>query len=256
MRLAFFSDIHGNLEALEAVLKDIESQNIDRSYCLGDLVGYGPQPEEVVQKIHDLKIPTIMGNYDDAIGNEKESCGCEYSPGRETEVGDESINWTITNTSDASKEFLRALPHTLEFVEEGVKFLLVHGSPIDHLLEYIRPDTSSERIHEVLERVKADVVVNGHTHLPMVRWAMGKLVFNDGSVGRPKDGNPEACYLIIDVVQQSISYEFRRIEYDVKSSIERMIEVGLPPELALVLALGRGYNMGQSKSKNTIDFKI
>ena len=256
MRIVFFSDIHGNLEALEAVLKDIQSQNIERIYCLGDLVGYGPQPQEVVQRIRDLKIPTIMGNYDDAIGYEKKSCGCAYNPGRETEVGDESLNWTITNTSAAAKEFLRSLPHTLEFEEEGVKFLLVHGSPVDHLLEYIRPDTSSERLQKVLERVKADVVVNGHTHLPMVRWAMGKLVFNDGSVGRPKDGNPKACYLIIDVVQQSISYEFRRVEYDVKSTVEKITEVGLPAELALVLVLGKGYEMGQSKSKNTIDFKI
>ncbi|HCO70039.1 MULTISPECIES: metallophosphoesterase [unclassified Mesotoga] len=256
MRLAFFSDIHGNLEALEAVLKDIESQNIERIYCLGDLVGYGPQPQEVVQRIRDLKIPTIMGNYDDAIGYEKKSCGCAYNPGRETEVGDESLNWTIDNTSAKAKEFLRSLPHTLEFEEEGVKFLLVHGSPVDHLLEYIRPDTSSERLQKVLERVKADVIVNGHTHLPMVRWAMGKLVFNDGSVGRPKDGNPEACYLIVDVIQQSVSYEFRRIEYNVKSTIEKMIEVGLPAELALVLLLGKGYKMGPSKLKNTMDFRI
>nr|WP_259459739.1 metallophosphoesterase family protein [Mesotoga sp. HF07.pep.5.2.highcov] len=171
MRIVFFSDIHGNLEALEAVLKDIESQNIERIYCLGDLVGYGPQPQEVVQRIRDLKIPTIMGNYDDAIGYEKKSCGCAYNPGRETEVGDESLNWSITNTSAAAKEFLRSLPHTLEFEEEGVKFLLVHGSPVDHLLEYIRPDTSSERLQKVLERVKADVVVNGHTHLP---WFAGR----------------------------------------------------------------------------------
>ena len=150
MRLAFFSDIHGNLEALEAVLRDIESQNIDRSYCLGDLVGYGPQPQEVVQRIRDLKIPTIMGNYDDAIGYEKESCGCAYNPGRETEVGDDSVNWTIANTSAEAKEFLRSLPHTLEFEEEGVKFLLVHGSPVDHLLEYIRPETSGERLQKFL----------------------------------------------------------------------------------------------------------
>jgi diadenosine tetraphosphatase ApaH/serine/threonine PP2A family protein phosphatase len=85
---------------------------------------------------------------------------------------------------------------------------------------------------------------------------MGKLVFNDGSVGRPKDGNPEACYLIVDVIQQSISYKYRRIEYDVKSTVEKMVEVGLPAELALALVLGKGYKMGPSKSKDTIDFKI
>ena len=171
MRLTFFSDIRGNLEALEAVLRDIESQNIDRRYCLGDLVGDGPQPEEVAKRIRDLKIPTIMGNYD-SIGYEKESCGCEYYPGRETEVGDESVTWTNANTSGTAKEYLRALPHTLEFEEEGVKFLLVHGSPVDHLLEYISPDTPGERLQKVLKSVKADIVVNGHTHLPMVagRW--------------------------------------------------------------------------------------
>lgn len=256
MRLAFFSDIHGNLEAFNEVLKDMETRRIDRLYCLGDLVGYGPQPEEIVKRIRELGIPTVMGNYDDAVGFEKESCGCSYNPGRETEIGDESINWSIANTSDASKEYLRSLPHTLEFEEEGVKFLLVHGSPLDHLLEYIKPTTPAERLEKVLGKVHADVVINGHTHLPMVRWAKGKLVFNDGSVGRPKDGDPRACYLIVDVLSGSLAHEFVRVGYDVKTTIEKMAQVGLPPELGVVLALGRSYEMGAPKSTGEMEFKI
>lgn len=256
MRLAFFSDIHGNLEALQAVLEDMEKRGIDRCYCLGDLVGYGPQPEEVVGKIRELGIPTIMGNYDDAIGFEKESCGCAYNPGRETRVGDESIKWSIANTSDTSKEYLRRLPHTIEFEEEGVSFLLVHGSPLEHLLEYVKPTTPPERLERLLEKTGSDVVVNGHTHLPMVRWIKGKLVFNDGSVGRPKDGDWRACYLLVDVNRGSLSYEFLRVEYDRKATIEKIAKAGLPAELSVVLALGEGYDMGSTGESNSMEFTL
>lgn len=246
MLLAFISDIHGNLEALEAVMNDIKERNVDKIYCLGDLVGYGPNPEEVVRKL--IQIPTIAGNYDDGVGYSKSSCGCQYNPGRETEVGDVSLNWTIENTSEEVKAHLRSLKHRMEFELEGVKFLLVHGSPLNELLEYVSPQTNQERLLKITENVRAHVIINGHTHLPMAKFVNGKLILNAGSVGRPKDRDPRSCYLLLNVEKGVVSYEFIRVPYDVKTTCEKMALYGLPAELAVVLALGSSYNMGKVDS--------
>ncbi|AIY86498.1 MULTISPECIES: metallophosphoesterase [unclassified Thermotoga] len=252
MRLAFFGDVHGNLEALKAVLEDMENKGVDEAFCLGDLVGYGPDPEAVVQTIMEKNIKTIMGNYDDAVGYSKESCGCSYAPGRETEVGDISLKWSIENTSEKTREFLRNLPKKLSFEVEGVRFLLVHGSPLNELLEYVKPNTPPDRLKKIVESVEEDVVVNGHTHLPMVKWVMGKLVLNPGSAGRPKDGDPRASYMIVDVENGTISFEIVRVKYDVKTTVEKIARNGLPVELATVLALGQTFDMGPGKVTFTL----
>lgn len=258
MKIAFISDIHSNLEALNAVLNDIKKRNIEKIYCLGDLVGYGPNPNEVVEIIRKMNIESVMGNYDDAIGYEKESCGCAYNPGRETEVGDESINWTIKTTSKENKEFLKSLPMKKEFEIEGVKILLVHGSPLNHLLEYVKPNITPERLKELTDSVNADIIINGHTHLMMAKHLHGKTVLNPGSVGRTKDGEPLATYLILNVENGIFNYEFIKVKYDVKTTVEKIINVGLPVELATVLALGGTFNMGKAKKskKNDIGFKL
>lgn len=252
MRLAFFGDVHGNLEALNAVLEDIQRRGVDEIFCLGDLVGYGPDPEAVVQLIREKNIKTIMGNYDDAVGHSKESCGCSYAPGRETEVGDISLSWSIEHTSKETKEYLKSLPKRMSFEVEGVKFLLVHGSPFNELLEYVKPDTPSERLKEIASKVKESVIVNGHTHLPMVKWVLGKLILNPGSVGRPKDGDPRASYMIVDVKSGAISFETIKVAYDVKTTVEKIAKKGLPIELATVLALGRTFDMGPGKVTFTL----
>ncbi|AKI97770.1 metallophosphoesterase family protein [Kosmotoga pacifica] len=256
MKLAFISDIHGNLEALEAALEDIEKRGVDQIYCLGDLVGYGPDSEMVVQRIKALNIPTVMGNYDDAVAYERESCGCAYNLGREAEVGDITLNWSIANTSQESKTFLKSLPHKLEFEAEEVKFLLVHGSPLNHLLEYIKPNTPAERLVEVTTGISANVIISGHTHLPMARWVNCKLIFNTGSVGRPKDGDPRACYLIVDVNKGSLKHEFVRVSYPVKITIEKLAKHKLPMELATVLALGTTFDMGESRKMEKRGFFV
>lgn len=268
-KIAFISDIHSNLEALSAVLEDIKKKNLDEIYCLGDLVGYGPNPNEVVEIIRQYNIPTVMGNYDDAIGYEKDSCGCAYNPGRETEVGDESINWTIKHTTKENKDFLKKLPHKLSIEVEGVKILLVHGSPANHLLEYVKPSTSADRLKILLRNVEEDIIINGHTHLMMARHLFGKTVLNPGSVGRTKDGIPGATYLILYVESGVYWYEFVRVPYDVKTTVEKIVKASLPVELATVLALGQTFDMGEGKNakstnkenqqedqKSGIEFKI
>lgn len=245
MRIAFISDVHANLLALEAVLKDIAERDVDAVYCLGDIVGYGPDPDEVVRAIS--KYPCVMGNYDDAVGHERSSCGCEYKPGRESEVGDISLNWTIENTEVETKQFLKKLPKRLNIEVEGVRILLVHASPLDELYEYVTPKTPPERFKTLANSFEEDIVVSGHTHLPMVRYCSGKLFLNCGSVGRPKDGDSRACYLLLNIDEGVVSHEFVRVKYDVKSVCEKIVKVKLPLELALVLALGESYDMGKGK---------
>jgi len=247
-KVAFISDIHSNLEALNAVLEDAKSKKVDEIYCIGDLVGYGPNPNEVIEIIRNMAITSVMGNYDDAIGYEKDSCGCAYNPGRETEVGDESISWTIKNTTKENKDFLKSLPHRLTIEIEGVKILLVHGSPINYLLEYVKPSTSSERLKTLLKNVEEDIIVNGHTHLMMARHIYGKTILNPGSVGRTKDGLPGATYIILNIDNGVYWYEFVHVKYDVKVVVEKIVKVGLPVELATVLALGQTFDMGNAKN--------
>ncbi|ABR30630.1 metallophosphatase [Thermosipho melanesiensis] len=248
-KIAFISDIHSNLEALESVLKDIEKENVDQTYCLGDLVGYGPNPNEIIELIRKKNIITVMGNYDDAVGYEKESCGCSYNPGRETEVGDESLSWTIKNTTKENKNFLKLLLKKLVIEIEDVKILLVHGSPLNYLLEYVKPETNSERLKIIAKSIDEDIVINGHTHLMMAKHLLGKTILNPGSVGRTKDGKPGATYLILEVDKDVFSYRFKFVEYNIKKTIEKIIKVGLPVELATVLALGKTLDMGKAKNK-------
>lgn len=247
-KIAFISDIHSNIEALESVLNDIRSKSIDEIYCLGDLVGYGPNPNEVIELIRNEKITTVMGNYDDAVGFEKDSCGCSYNPGRETEVGEESLSWTIKVTTKENKEFLKSLPKKLSIEIEGVKVLLVHGSPLNYLLEYVKPSTSSERLKILLKETHEDIIINGHTHLMMAKHIQGKAILNPGSVGRTKDGIPGATYMILTIDSSVFWYEFVYAKYDVKRTIEKIVEYGLPIELGTVLALGGPFDMGPSKN--------
>ena len=148
MAIAILSDIHGNLQALEAVLNDLHGRSIDATYCLGDLVGYGASPNEVVARIRAERIPTIMGNYDDGVGFDRDDCGCAYRDEDEKARGQRSLMWTRTHTTDDHKAFLRSLPAQLRLELGGRRILLVHGSP-RKMNEYLfedRPVSSFERL--------------------------------------------------------------------------------------------------------------
>src|SRR4029079_8764590 len=129
MSIAIISDIHGNLPALEAVLKDIARRRPTAVYCLGDLVGYGAFPNEVVSRIRAENIPTIMGNYDDGVGYDRDDCGCAYRDPDEKARGQESLMWTRTQTTTDNKTFLRSLNPDIRLTEGDKRILLVHGSP-------------------------------------------------------------------------------------------------------------------------------
>jgi putative phosphoesterase len=238
MKLAIFSDVHGNLPALDAVLADLEGQHADRVYCLGDLVGYASSPNEVVDRVRRARIPTIMGNYDDGVGFERDECGCAYTKESDRELGQQSLEWTKRHTTAENKAFLRTLLPEIRFETDGKRVLLVHGSPrrINEYLFEDRPLSSFERLARTSD---ADVIMFGHTHKPYIKHAADVLFVNVGSVGKPKDGDPRACYALVDLAGTPV-VTFRRVVYDVAGAAAAIRATDLPPKFARDLELAGG----------------
>jgi predicted phosphodiesterase len=205
-------------------------------YCLGDLVGYGPRPNEVISLLKTLEIPTVMGNYDDGVGYERGDCGCAYTTTQEREDGQVSIDWTTRMVTPVNKEYLRSLEKDIMVEAEGRRLLLVHGSP-RRVNEYLYEDRSEASLRRILEPLGIDALVCGHTHKPYHRVVGGVHIINDGSVGKPKDGEPRACYALINIAAE-IGVEFRRIEYPVNSVADEIKEAGLPSDFADALITG------------------
>src|SRR5688572_11683473 len=128
-RIAIFGDLHGNSAATEAVLAAIDGAAPDAVYCLGDLVGYGARPNETVELVRARGIPTVMGNYDDGVGFDRDDCGCAYKDRDEEARGQRSLFWSREVTTDDHKAYLRSLLPEVRFEAAGVRFRLVHGSP-------------------------------------------------------------------------------------------------------------------------------
>jgi putative phosphoesterase len=228
---AVITDIHGNLPALQAALARIEELGIRSVFCGGDLVGYGPHPNEVIALIAQRAIPTIYGNYDYAIARDEEDCGCAYVTQHDRELGQLSVNWTLANTNRESKESMRALPFDLHFLVGGVAVHLVHGSP-RKVNEYLFEDKPA-RLYERLAAAESDpVLVFGHTHKPWVHEYGGVLFVNCGSVGKPKDGDPRAAFAVLRATGESVSVSIERVAYPAHRVAAEVREAGLPGEFA------------------------
>jgi predicted phosphodiesterase len=258
-RIALFSDIHANVAALDAVLADISAQGVREVYCLGDLVGYGPDPMGAMDRIRALEIPTVQGNYDEGVGNRRPDCGCFYATEQARKDGAASLAFT-TRTVDAEHAvWLAALPPALRFEYRGVKVLLAHGSP-RKVNEYLLPDRSDEQLARLAAAADADLVCVGHVHVPYHRALAGEHgtvhYVSSGSVGKPKDGDPRACWaeLLIgpeDDVREAafgdpaettagdtdtfVGVRFHRVGYDVDAVARDMLRAGLPATLAASL---------------------
>jgi putative phosphoesterase len=235
-RVAVITDIHANLPALEAVLEHIEERGVDAIYCGGDLVGYGPHPNEVCALIEDRGIPTIYGNYDYAIGRDEEDCGCAYRDQHDRELGQQSIAWTLEHTDERSKAFMRGLPFDLRFELGGRRVRLVHGSP-RKVNEYLFEDKPARTFERIAAGADCDVLVFGHTHQPWVREYGGVLFVNCGSVGKPKDGDARAAFALLESEEDGVAARIERVEYDAESVGREVAAAGLPSEYAEKLVL-------------------
>lgn len=234
MKIAVISDIHSNIYALNEVLLDIEKRNIDMIVCTGDLVGYGTRPNEVIETLKREKILTIMGNYDEAIGNSKIVCGCDYPDPKDIEKAGLSMHFTGKETTIENKVFLRNLPKevTLTFNNKTIRF--VHGST-RFINEYLKEN--SKEADEVMSELVEDILVCGHTHIPYAKFYADKLLVNAGSVGKPKTNNPNANYVIIDIKNEdelskthsSVEVKIIEVEYNFEKLVKEIEENEILP---------------------------
>jgi predicted phosphodiesterase len=247
MRVAILSDVHANLEAVEVVLADIRRRECDRLLCLGDFVGYGPNPNECL----DLLTPLLDGRH--VAGNHDWAAVGKLDITFFNPYAQEAIRWTQRMLRPAAARYLTVLP--TEWSHDGpLPFLAVHASPRDPIEEYV---TDAQIAQENFRERAFDVCFHGHTHIPAVYIAQGDVVGGDafrpdeevrldptlrylinvGSVGQPRDGDPRASYAVLDTAAATV--RLIRLPYPLERTQEKMLREGLPPVLAERLSLGR-----------------
>ena len=231
MRVAVITDIHANQPALDAALGAIEAIGVDAVYCGGDLVGYGPHPNEVCATIEQRAIPTIYGNYDYAIARDLDDCGCAYITPHDRELGQRSVAWTLRNTGDQAKAFMRTLPFDLRLRIGDRRVRLVHGSP-RKVNEYLFEDKPASLFERLAASADCEVLVFGHTHKPWVHEYGGVTFVNCGSVGKPKDGDPRAAFAILELAGDRVVASIERVPYDAEGVAGEIEAAGLPSEFA------------------------
>lgn len=231
-RLALFGGVYANLPALEAVLGDIAARGIERAFCLGDLGGFGPDPEACIQLLRARGVPTVQGNYDHSIGHRLADCACGYTDPEDERFAQVAYDFTDARTSDASRAWLRALPREIRLTWAGRRVLLCHGSP-RRQNEFLWESASSDAfLARLCREHDADVLVCSHTGLPWQRALPGGAhVVNAGAIGRPAhDGRPGAWVAEIEARDGSLDVRFRHVAYDHEALADRMDAAGLPAE--------------------------
>jgi putative phosphoesterase len=227
MRIGVIADPHSNLAALQAVLKQMPK--VDGIICAGDLVGYGAEPNEVIDLANKRRVQAILGNHDHGAIT-RDVAG--FNP-----FAAKAVLWTADKLSKENVRYLRGLREELTLTFGSRRVHVVHGSPRDHLYEYVLPDLPNRELLELTRNVNADVIILGHTHLPMQRVIQGKLVLNPGGVGQPRDRNPKASYMIL-TLDDEVSVKQERVEYDIERTAKKIEAAGLPSELATRLYFG------------------
>lgn len=246
MRYAFLSDIHANGPALDAVLQDIAARDgIDAVYHLGDLVGYASWPNEVIAMLRDADIPGVAGNYDSTVATHYKHCGCRSENAHQEELAHRSFNWTVEHTSERSKQFMRSLPFRIDIRpfgghQSGPTIRLVHGNQGLNTV-YVTEDRTDDFLARMAEGMGAkpgDIICFGHTHKPWHRVVGDVHFMNAGSVGRPKDGDPRAGYMVLDLTERGVAVAFVRVAYDVEAAARGILASQLPGEFADFLRTG------------------
>jgi predicted phosphodiesterase len=246
MRIALISDIHANLPALDAVLDDIRRRgDTAATYHLGDLVGYAPWPDETVERIRAEGIAGVAGNYDSTVATDYKHCGCKYEDPRQEALSHQSYEWTRRHASAATKAFLGALPFRLDLRPlgghvPGPRVILVHGAPTLNTLYWTadRSDDFCAKMAAQAGAQRGDAVCFGHTHVPWHREVEGIHFVNTGSVGRPKDGDWRAGYVVLSVDGARVDAELVRVEYDLERAMDGIRRSDLPDDFAEYLRTG------------------
>jgi diadenosine tetraphosphatase ApaH/serine/threonine PP2A family protein phosphatase len=246
MRIAIFSDIHGNLEALLAVLEDTTAQQCELRYCLGDCVGYGANPGECIKTLRTQKIFTVRGNHD-------HDAALDTPLDNYNAMAAEALRWTRAAIKSDDRAWLGSLAYRMEVPQHGI--ILCHASA--HRPEDFRYVTSSSEAYLGLLSQDTRVSFVGHTHCPelyaltqqtqvehipvdsaVVPLRSDKVyMVNVGSLGQPRDGDPQSCYVVYDTESESVT--FRRVKYPIAQAQEKIRKAGLPEVLAWRLSVGQ-----------------
>ncbi len=245
MRYALISDLHANLPAFQAVHADITRRAVGTVYHLGDLVGYAPWPNETVELIASRGIAGVGGNYDSTVATDYKHCGCRYEDPRQEALSHLSYGWTRRTISADTRAYLAGLPFRIDLLpggghRAGPRVVLVHGTPTLNTV-YWTEDRSDDFCLQMAARAgvkPGDVIAFGHTHKPWHREIGGLHFLNVGSVGRPKDGDGRAGYVVLDVGDGGVEVQFVRAEYDVDEAIRAIQASDLPNDFAEQLRTG------------------
>lgn len=224
------SDVHSNLEALQAVLSRVEGFQV---WCLGDLVGYGADPNEVIETLRERDVVSLLGNHDYAAVT-GDTAGFNARAAM-------AVRWTRNALNGRSLAYLKSLPTERKVELGAVHGYLTHGSPDGSTWEYVDPRTHSQLFGHYLEKLGVGFIGLGHTHVPFIAEVEGiGTVFNPGSVGQPRDGDRRAAYAVLSTTGGgAVRVEGFRVEYDFKTAASKMIAAGLPAQYAERLYEGK-----------------
>jgi len=242
MKVAILGDVHANLQALKAVLADISSRRVDAVWNVGDFVGYGANPEEVVVLLGNCADVNTIGNYDRKV-LKYPSKKAKWRSSKNAEKLS-AFKYAWKHLSEASRRYLASLPAEARLTACGRRVLLVHGSP-ESDEEPLTDETDERRLAELAEMCDADVVVCGHAHRAMCRQVGGVLFVNTGSVGRPEGSDRRACYATMEIDADHISVEHHRVEYDVDQAVAAIRASGQSEAFAQMVLTGQGYQQVQ-----------
>lgn len=239
IQIAVFSDVHGNLPALEVVLKDIEERGISQKFCLGDLVDFAPWGNEVIEKIRSLNIPCLMGNHDERIAFDIPVIPLSKHSEEETEARFIAIDHSKKHITEQNKKFLAELPFHLKLnYKTGKKhwnIQLVHSS-LESNDTYLYESENDEIFTSMLKNADADLIVMGHTHLSFKKqFENNSWVVNCGSVGRSKEENRLASYLVLTLDEERITPEIVQLSYPIEETARQIRESGIPDYYAAFL---------------------
>jgi len=240
MKVCLIADVHANLPALLAVLEHAKKQSaLERILNLGDFLGYGAFPDEVVRLLHSLNAVSVIGNYDRKVLSKK----MRHNGWKKVKTPDKRLafRWAYEQLSKKSRRLLKTLPEPHTLTIEGVEMMLTHGSPalID---EHLSPLTPKKRMTELAKLAGTDVVLCAHSHQSFVRKVGDVLFINPGSVGRPDDGDPRASYATLEINNGKLKARLYRVDYEVEKEARAIRLAALPEAFAQMCLLGKNYN--------------
>ncbi len=248
--IALIGDVHANLPALEAVLTHAKAQDAQYIWNIGDFLGYGAFPNEVIDRLRDLDAVSILGNYDRKvlkIAKKAEKWKEKKAPEKLF-----AFEWALEKLTAVNRQYLKSLPEERLIELEDWKILLVHASPASRE-EHLTPETLDERLVELAEMTPARIIIHGHSHVPFVRKVGQTWWINTGSVGRPDDGDPRACYAIMRLTPRQVQVRHFRVEYDLQAAVDGIRRSGLPESFAQMILSGRSLEYLQNSREKPSD---